>query len=131
MGVEHLPGQRVAEGIAIVGRDQQARGDGPARRGQQALLRQRNGRGQQFMGHPAIRDADLVDDRPGLHGEPCGLGQHGIGDRGGQRLRAGIGEFPGVQRVAACGADHRRDPVRAGGVGREQARYKFGDLAVG
>ena len=33
MGVEHLPGQRMAEGIAIAGRDQQARGDGPARRG--------------------------------------------------------------------------------------------------
>ena len=83
------------------------------------------------MGHPAIRDADLVDDRPGLHGEPRGLGQHGIGDRGGQRLRAGVGEFPGVQRVAVRGADHRRHLVRAGGAGREQAGDKLGDLAVG
>ena len=83
------------------------------------------------MGHPAVRDADLVDDRPGLRGEPRGLGQHGIGDRSRERLRAGVGEFLGVQRVAVCGANHRRHPVRAGGVGRDKAGYKFGDLAVG
>ena len=46
-------------------------------------------------------------------------------------MRAGVGQFPGVQRVAVRGTDHGRHPVFARGVGREQAGYKLGDLAVG
>ena len=83
------------------------------------------------MGHPAVRDADLVDDCPGLRGEPAALASTASVIEAGSACGPACGEFPGVQRVALRGADHRRDPVRAGGVGREQAGYQLGDLAVG
>ena len=123
MGVKHLPDQRVAEGVAVTGRDQQSGGDGPARRSQQALLRKRDGRGQQVMGHPAVRDADLVNDGPGLRREAVGLGQHGIGDRGGQRLQGRRTRVP--WRTAGClqrRATTAATRSVAGGCSRQEAR---------
>ena len=116
------------ERVAITGRDQQSRGDGPARRSQQALFRERDGRGQQVMRHPAVRDADLVDNGSRLRAEAVRLGEHGIGDRGGQRRGPAYAEF-----LAYSGLPSRRRPPPPSAPGWRPAGEvgdKLGDLTV-
>jgi hypothetical protein len=129
VGVEDLPGQRVRQGVAVPGRDQQPQRHRLAGGGQQLPLRQRHGRGEQFVGHPVVGHRDLVDHLP--HpvvdaGHPC---QHDLGEGGRRPVRAGVHQLLGVERIAVGGRHHGGHPrgVRA----RRQGGHQLGDLAVG
>ena len=96
-----------------------APGDGLPGGGQQAHLRQRNGRGEQLMGHPAVGNGNLVDHRPGARKDRRPGPARRRRSRRAAR-RAGVREFPGVQRIAVGGGDHGAPPVPGGRVGRQR-----------
>ena len=130
LAVEHLPDQVMRERVAIGSGGQQPPGDRLAGRGQQIILTERDGRGQQLMRHPAVGHAHLVDHGPRRRRDPGGLGQHGFGDRRWGHPGARARELERVQRVAFGGADHGGDRVWPGAF-RDLVSDQLGDFVRG